>query len=116
MFLSYEALMRGFSKLEGTQYQISTGSANFFSGGLGSFAFWGMAIPFDNIKNRMMAHPYPLPYPQSNTASPAITRRQSFLVVALHIYTCDGIRGFFRGLGPCFFTCVPCQRLRNIRV
>ncbi|KAG6832319.1 hypothetical protein H0H92_003552 [Tricholoma furcatifolium] len=28
----------------------STGAANFISGGLGAFAFWGMAIPADNIK------------------------------------------------------------------
>ena len=30
--------------------QISTGAANFMSGGLGSFVFWAMAIPFDNVK------------------------------------------------------------------
>lgn len=30
--------------------QMSTGLANFLSGGLGSFAFWGFAIPADNIK------------------------------------------------------------------
>lgn len=107
MFLSFEALMRGFSKLEGTAYQISTGSSNFFAGGLGSFVFWGMAIPFDNIKNRMMAHPYPLPYPQEATSSLAIIRRPSFLFVARHIYTRDGVRGFFRGLGPCFLRAFP---------
>ncbi|KAF5385277.1 hypothetical protein D9615_001433 [Tricholomella constricta] len=50
MFLSFEALMRGFSRLAGTPYEISTGAANFVSGGLGAFAFWGMAIPADNVK------------------------------------------------------------------
>lgn len=29
---------------------MSTGTANFISGGLGSFAFWFMAIPADNVK------------------------------------------------------------------
>lgn len=29
---------------------MSTGLANFLSGGLSSFAFWSMAIPADNIK------------------------------------------------------------------
>lgn len=57
--------MRAFTQLAGTRYevgglghaswpsylvQISTGSANFISGGLGSFAFWIMAIPADNVK------------------------------------------------------------------
>ena len=61
--------MRCFSRLVGTSYevclkrilqpitvtsidrlQIRTSTANFLSGGLGSFAFWGMAIPVDNIK------------------------------------------------------------------
>jgi solute carrier family 25 carnitine/acylcarnitine transporter 20/29 len=59
--------MRGFSALEGTQYevclhqltecrdfisfeQISTGFSNFLSGGLASFVFWAFAIPADNVK------------------------------------------------------------------
>lgn len=64
-------LMRGFSSLDGMPYavsrakctpnfiahiadpdmeQMSTGTANFFSGGLASFVFWGMGIPADNVK------------------------------------------------------------------
>ena len=62
-----EALMRAFSRLEGTPYevgfvvpllqndseditQISTPTANFLSGGLASFSFWAMGIAPDNIK------------------------------------------------------------------
>jgi hypothetical protein len=30
--------------------KISTGGAHFLAGGLGSFVFWAMAIPSDNIK------------------------------------------------------------------
>ncbi|KAF8807322.1 mitochondrial carrier [Phlegmacium glaucopus] len=104
MFLSFEVLMRSFSQLAGTPFEISTGAATFLSGGLGSFAYWGMAIPFDNIKNRMMAHPYPLPYPTSST--PVLTR-PSFLLIARRIYVQDGLRGFFRGLGPCFLRAFP---------
>ncbi|RDB29261.1 Mitochondrial substrate carrier family protein L [Hypsizygus marmoreus] len=105
MFLSFEAFMRGFSRLAGTPYEISTGSANFVSGGLGAFAFWGMAIPADNIKNRMMAHPYPLPYAQLLTS--AIVTRPSFFLTARQIYSRDGISGFFRGLGPCLLRAFP---------
>lgn len=54
-----------------------------------------------------MAHPYPLPYPQATTPNPAIIRSPSFLLVTRHIYTRDGWRGFFRGLGPCFLRAFP---------
>ncbi|KAF8971409.1 mitochondrial carrier domain-containing protein [Flammula alnicola] len=107
MFLSVEALMRGFSGLAGTRYEISTGSANFLSGGLASFVYWAMAIPFDNIKNRMMAHPYPLPYPASATSTKSTLTRPSFIYIARHIYVRDGPAGFFRGLGPCFLRAFP---------
>lgn len=102
MFLTFEALMRGFSRLTGSPYEISTGTANFLSGGLASFAFWGMAIPADNIKNRMMSHPYPLPYPSSTSIT-----RPSFISVARHIYYRDGYSGFFRGLGPSLLRAFP---------
>ena len=67
-----QALMRGFSKLDGTPYavrldlstscseheidatQISTPMANFLSGGLASFVYWIMAIPADNIKKSVL--------------------------------------------------------------
>lgn len=49
--------MRGFSKLDSTRFQMSTGTANFLSGGLASFAFWFMAIPADNIKKSVHMSP-----------------------------------------------------------
>lgn len=94
MFLSFEALMRGFSSLDGTPYQISTGTANFLSGGLGSFAFWFMAIPADNVKNRMFAVPHTSPKP-------------SFTGTVRQIYTVAGWRGFFAGLSPCLIRAFP---------
>ncbi|KAF8640439.1 hypothetical protein AX17_000104 [Amanita inopinata Kibby_2008] len=106
MFLSFEGLMRGFSRLAGTPFEISTGLANFISGGLASFSFWMMAIPADNIKNRMMSYPYPLPYPSSRSTSFTITR-PSFTQVVHRIYTIDGPAGFFRGLGPCLLRAFP---------
>lgn len=107
MFLSFEALMRGFSRLTGTPYEISTGSANFIAGGLGAFAFWGMAIPADNVKNRMMSYPYPLPYPQPSASTQATITRPSFISTARHIYSSNGMAGFFRGLGPCLLRAFP---------
>ncbi|KAF9535386.1 mitochondrial carrier [Crepidotus variabilis] len=105
MFLSVEALMRSFSRLAGTPYEISTGTANFLSGGFASFVFWAMAIPADNIKNRMMAHPHPLTYPTSRPEKR--WRTPSFPSVARQIFMQDGIKGFYRGLGPCFLRAFP---------
>ncbi|KAI0655189.1 mitochondrial carrier [Cubamyces menziesii] len=94
MFGSFEALMRGFSKLDGTPYAISTPMANFLSGGLASFVYWIMAIPADNIKNRMMATPHNLPKP-------------SFTQTARQILAEGGFRGYYRGLGPTLLRAFP---------
>lgn len=83
-----------------------------------------MAIPADNIKkyeavpsvdhlllltthmdSRMMAHPYPLPYPTSRPQSS--WRSPPFASLAKQIYLQDGIKGFYRGLGPCFLRAFP---------
>ncbi|KAF8632551.1 hypothetical protein AX15_001766 [Amanita polypyramis BW_CC] len=106
LFLSVEGLMRSFSRLTGTPFEISTGMANFLSGGLASFAYWVMAIPADNIKNRMMSHPHPHPYPSSRSAVRSITRL-SFFGTIQRIYAIDGPAGFFRGLGPCLLRAFP---------
>ncbi|KII93893.1 hypothetical protein PLICRDRAFT_694977 [Plicaturopsis crispa FD-325 SS-3] len=95
MFLSFEAFMRGFAKLQGTPYEISTSFANFLSGGLGSFAFWGMAIPTDNIKNNMMAKPV------------VSGSRPSFIAVTREIFHRDGLKGFYRGLAPTLLRAFP---------
>ncbi|KAJ3572516.1 hypothetical protein NP233_g3028 [Leucocoprinus birnbaumii] len=108
MFLSVEALMRGFSRLEGTPYSMTTGTANFLSGGFASFVYWGMAIPADNIKNRMMAYPYPKPYPTQHPGSVNYTlKRPSFLTVARQTFAVDGVAGFYRGLTPTILRAFP---------
>ncbi|KXN83847.1 Mitochondrial substrate carrier family protein S [Leucoagaricus sp. SymC.cos] len=107
MFLSVEALMRGFSRLEGTPYSMSTGTANFLSGGFASFIYWGMAIPADNIKNRMMAYPYPKPYPSTSTQLDYIFARPSFILAVRRTYSVDGLAGFYRGLTPTILRAFP---------
>ncbi|KAJ7932475.1 mitochondrial carrier [Mycena leptocephala] len=102
MFLTFEASMRGLSKLNGTPYEPSVGIAHLLSGGAASIAFWTMAIPFDRIKNQMMSHPYPLPYPEHLSGT-----RPSFLHVARQIHANEGLRGFYRGLAPCFIRAFP---------
>jgi len=73
---------------------MSTGLATFLSGGLGSFGFWFMAIPADNVKNRMMS-------------TPLDGARLSALHVARNILRSEGPRGFFRGLTPCLLRAFP---------
>ncbi|KAK7694768.1 hypothetical protein QCA50_001956 [Cerrena zonata] len=94
MFGSFEGLMRLCTKLQGTSLEMSTGTANFISGGLGSFAFWFMAIPADNVKNRMMA-------------VPLSDARPTFRGTVRLIYTTIGLRGFFAGLTPCLLRAFP---------
>lgn len=94
MFGGYEVLMRSFSRLKGTTLEISDGFATFMSGGLASFAFWFMAIPADNIKNRMMAAPLSAP-------------RLSAAAVAKAILRNDGSSGFTRGLVPVVLRAFP---------
>jgi len=86
--------MRGFSSLEGTPFEISTGTANFLSGGLGSYAFWFLAIPADNVKNRMMA---------ASLTGPKLT----FAETARQLYSAAGPRGFYAGLVPCLLRAFP---------
>ncbi|KAJ3551446.1 hypothetical protein NM688_g4697 [Phlebia brevispora] len=94
MFLSIEALMRLFSATRDTPFEISTGTANFLSGGLASFTFWIMGIPADNIKNRMMAS-------SPKSAAPTFTG------TVRAIYSTAGYRGFFAGLSPCLLRAFP---------
>ncbi|CAL1695584.1 unnamed protein product [Somion occarium] len=94
MFGSFEALMRLFTSMQGTSFEMTTGTANFLSGGLSSFTFWFMAIPADNIKNRMMAVPLTDPRP-------------TFRGTVTQIYRTLGVRGFFAGLTPCLLRAFP---------
>ncbi|KAJ7038279.1 mitochondrial carrier [Mycena alexandri] len=102
MFLAFEACMRGLAKLNGTLLEPSVGIANLISGGVASVFFWTSALPLDRIKNQMMSHPYPLPYPESPSVA-----RLSILSVARQIRAKEGLRGFYRGLAPCLIRAFP---------
>ncbi|QRW00353.1 mitochondrial carrier protein [Ceratobasidium sp. AG-Ba] len=94
MFISYEVLMRSFSHLNGTRFEMSTPTANFLAGGFGSFGYWIMGVPFDNIKNRILAAPLDAP-------------RLTFWPVAKGIYATQGWTGYFRGLSLCIIRAFP---------
>lgn len=94
MFLSIEALMRGFARLDGTPYEMSRGAANFWAGGLASFSFWAFAVPADNIKNRIMGAPLDAP-----RIAPWTLSRQ--------VWYAEGPRGFYKGFAPCVLRAFP---------
>ncbi|KZT61312.1 mitochondrial carrier [Calocera cornea HHB12733] len=91
MFCSYEALLRGFRK-----FDMSEGTASFLSGGLGSFSYWAFAIPFDNIKNRILADD--LVKPRYSSSPIAMGRR---------IYAEGGMLNFYRGFWPVVLRAFP---------
>ncbi|KAF8610626.1 mitochondrial carrier [Ceratobasidium sp. AG-I] len=94
MFTSYEVLMRASTLLNGTPLEMSTPIANFLAGGFGSFGFWIMGVPFDNIKNRILAAPLNAP-------------QLKFWPVAKGIYNTQGVRGYYRGLSLCIIRAFP---------
>jgi solute carrier family 25 carnitine/acylcarnitine transporter 20/29 len=51
-----------------------------------------------------MSHPYPLPYPGPESSG---MKRPSFISVARQIRASEGMRGFYRGLTPCFIRAFP---------
>ncbi|KAL1411994.1 hypothetical protein Q8F55_002989 [Vanrija albida] len=55
MFGGFEIFNRWFATWKGTTWELSPGAANFFAGGMASNMYWIMALPMDNIKNRIMA-------------------------------------------------------------
>lgn len=93
MFMSIEAMMREVGRLEGTGFAMTEGTANFICGGLGSFAFWFMAIPADNVKNRVFGAP--------------LDTKASVRGVIREIYSTAGVRGFYRGLAPSILRAFP---------
>ncbi|GJJ14214.1 hypothetical protein Clacol_008476 [Clathrus columnatus] len=77
-----------------TPYEMSTGTANFISGGLASFLFWFTAIPSDNVKNRIMSSDFNV-------------KGLSPISVAKDIYRTTGFRGFYAGLTPTVLRAFP---------
>jgi len=94
MFGSVEILMRTFSKLNNTRYEMGPGMSTFFAGGLASFTFWFFAMPFDNVKNRILMSPLNAP-----KASP--------LEITRTIYRTLGFRGFYSGMVPVLLRAFP---------
>jgi hypothetical protein len=61
----------------------------------------------DFFPSRMMAYPYPQPYPSPTQALDYTFGRPSFATVVRQTYATDGLAGFFRGLTPTILRAFP---------
>jgi len=57
--------------------------------------------------SRMLAYPYPRPYPTPSTRLDYTFSRPSFIAVARLTYSVDGVAGFYRGLAPTLLRAFP---------
>ena len=95
---------------------MSTGTANFLSGGLSAFAYWIMAIPADNVKKyvselklrrRSIADTIDINARSRIMATPHTAPVPSFTSTVRSIYATTGLRGFVAGLSPCLLRAFP---------
>ncbi|GAA6061200.1 hypothetical protein JCM10212_001521 [Sporobolomyces blumeae] len=92
MFGSYEIIQRSLKK---NFPDLSPGTVNFLSGGMGSNFFWVAAFPFDAIKNRVMTDSIKNPkYPTWRSA-------------AKGIWAEGGVKAYYRGFLPCLLRAFP---------
>ncbi|TIB29972.1 hypothetical protein E3P86_03582, partial [Wallemia ichthyophaga] len=82
LFSGFELCMRQFARLD---TPVSLGTASFISGGVAATFFWTAALPFDNIKNRLMFDDLHKP------------QLHGVVDTARKIYASGGIPGFFKG-------------------
>jgi solute carrier family 25 carnitine/acylcarnitine transporter 20/29 len=86
-FGAYEVLKSALSKSDGSISPL----AILFSGGMAGVANWVVAIPADVIKSRIQS----------------ATGKTSMANVIGELYKQEGIKGFFRGLGPVMLRAFP---------
>ncbi|KAK0519798.1 hypothetical protein OC842_007320 [Tilletia horrida] len=103
MWVSYDIIQRGFLKLRGTPFEMSTEVQTFLAGGLGAEFYWLTALPADNIKNRMMGDDLRNPrYPTLRSCATAIWNE-----AGPKASTFTRIRTFYTGLAPCLLRAFP---------
>lgn len=66
-----------------------------------------MNLPHIYRRSRMLAYPYPRPYPTPSTPSSYTFLQPSFIAVVRRTYSIDGIPGFYRGLAPTLLRAFP---------
>ena len=98
-----------FPKLAVWSTQLSTGSVNSFAGALAGVASGIVTCPLDVIKTRLQAHgSRAFSNPDLSHAGPNASQLYRGLTgTARNILHQDGLRGFYRGLGPMLLGYMP---------
>ncbi|KAK0553406.1 hypothetical protein OC846_001319 [Tilletia horrida] len=103
MWMSFDLIQRGFTKLRGTPFEMSTELQTFLAGGLGAEFYWLTALPADNIKNRMMGDDLHKPkYPTFRSCAVAIWNE-----AGPNAPVSARVRKFYTGLVPCLLRAFP---------
>ncbi|TIA89025.1 hypothetical protein E3P99_02267 [Wallemia hederae] len=92
LFTGFELCMRQFNKYN---VNVSLGTASFISGGVAATFFWTAALPFDNIKNRLLFDDMNKP------------QLKGVGDTARMIYRTGGVKNFFKGYSTVFVRAFP---------
>ncbi|KAM0682539.1 Mitochondrial carrier protein ymc2 [Mitosporidium daphniae] len=97
-FFSYEALVaRHQNATKVARSKIETWRLMAY-GAIAGVSFWSVAFPFDVIKTKIQVDSYKLGEKRKFPTA---------LACARHIFSTDGVSGFFRGFVPCFLRSAP---------
>ena len=80
------------------------------AGGVSGMVAWLFSYPMDVIKTRVQSFPLGQPRPMW-AARHNWLPDGGFINVAKHIYRTEGVRGFWRGFGPCIVPSFPANAL-----
>ena len=80
---------------------LSTPSINFWAGGMSAQMFWLAAYPADVVKQRVMTDPL------GGGLGDGRRRFRTAGEAAREVWRVGGVRGFWRGFGPCFLRAFP---------
>ncbi|EGV63658.1 carrier protein ymc1 [Yamadazyma tenuis] len=98
-FLAYESTIQSLLSVRGysSRNEISTPEL-LFSGALAGNLLWLSAYPLDVLKSNVQSDGF------ANSKF-----RGSSVSAAKHIYATAGLRGFWKGIGPCLLRATPCS-------
>lgn len=98
-FLTYEFLMQNAIRTRGITRELISTPELMVYGAVAGEALWLSSYPLDVIKSRI----------QSDALGAASRYQGKWLAVIQHIVRVDGLRGFWRGIGPALVRAVPCS-------
>lgn len=90
-----------FTRILSTRTELSQPAVNFWAGGLSAQIFWLTSYPSDVVKQRIMTDSL------GGGLGDGTRRFPNWKSAARTVYHEAGVRGFWRGFGPCFLRAFP---------